>query len=259
MRTKTILLDNDVLDVLSKSYVITNGLNNFLLTLPDQLDRKLYVRVNKVLEILGGKWNRKFGSHVFSSDPREKIESALQSETVAKVLDGYFITPFTVVKQMLDLVSKHILFPILEPSAGTGDLVNHASAILNLPKSVFECFEINDERRQYLIENEYKVVGSDFFALFIGKKYQTILMNPPFEGSADINHIMHAYDNYLALGGQLVSVVSEGPFFREDKRSKEFRSFLQQANATVVKLPPKSFQESGTNVNTRLVYIYHQI
>ena len=40
-----------------------------LLYLPSvQLDRKTYTEVNKVLENMGGKWNRKTKAHVFAED-----------------------------------------------------------------------------------------------------------------------------------------------------------------------------------------------
>ena len=34
-----------------------------------QLDRNDYVKVNKALEALGGKWNRKAKAHLFDEDP----------------------------------------------------------------------------------------------------------------------------------------------------------------------------------------------
>ena len=53
-------IDDDVLAVLSRSTVVGSSL-----VIPDQLDRKLYVKTNKVLEAAGGKWNRKARAHVF--------------------------------------------------------------------------------------------------------------------------------------------------------------------------------------------------
>ena len=43
--------------------------NNVLITA--QLDRKLYLAVNKVLDRIGGKWNKKAKSHVFDADPTD--------------------------------------------------------------------------------------------------------------------------------------------------------------------------------------------
>jgi hypothetical protein len=43
----------------------------------EQLDRKTYEGVNKVLERLGGKWNRSAKVHIFPSDPTERINAVL--------------------------------------------------------------------------------------------------------------------------------------------------------------------------------------
>lgn len=53
-------IDSKVLDVLGNSTMDGNSLK-----LTGQLDRSLYVAVNKVLELAGGKWNRKSQSHLF--------------------------------------------------------------------------------------------------------------------------------------------------------------------------------------------------
>ncbi|MBY0277906.1 hypothetical protein K2Z84_21440 [Candidatus Binatia bacterium] len=53
-----------------------------LLVLPQQLDRKLYVAVDKVLKAAGGKWNRKLGGHAFERDPREILGLALETGAI---------------------------------------------------------------------------------------------------------------------------------------------------------------------------------
>ena len=53
-------ISNEVLAVLSNAAM--DGKN---LKLTGQLDRALYVATNKVLELAGGKWNRKAQGHIF--------------------------------------------------------------------------------------------------------------------------------------------------------------------------------------------------
>ena len=56
-----------------------------LLYLPSvQLDRKAYTEVNKVLENMGGKWNRKAKAHVFAKDDdvAEMLENVLLTQEV---------------------------------------------------------------------------------------------------------------------------------------------------------------------------------
>ena len=49
-------------------------------------------------------------------------------------------------------------------------------------------------------------------------KYDKIIMNPPFENGQDIDHIRHAY-SLLNDGGRVVCIMSEGTFYRNDKKS----------------------------------------
>jgi len=83
-------------------------------------------------------------------------------------------------------------------------------------------------------------------------------MNPPFENSADIDHVRHAYE-LLSVGGRLVSVMCKGPFFRSDAKSREFREWLDGLDHEVEELPEDAFQGveafRQTGVQTCLVTI----
>ena len=64
----------------------------------------------------------------------------------------------------------------------------------------------------------------------------------------------HAYE-FLAHGGRLVSIMGEGPFFRQDNKAAEFRAWLQTHGGWSERLPEDSFQASGTGVNARIVVV----
>ena len=67
-----------------------------LLYLPSvQLDRKTYTEVNKVLENMGGKWNRKAKAHVFAED-----------DDVAEMLENVLLT-----QEVKDLKREYQFFP----------------------------------------------------------------------------------------------------------------------------------------------------
>ena len=59
--------------------------------------------------------------------------------------------------------------------------------------------------------------------------------------------------SHVAPGGRLVAICSEGPFFRQDAAAVSFRGWLDAIGATVEKLPPDTFRESGTGVAARLI------
>lgn len=65
-------IENDVLTVLARAQTDGNALR-----LVGQLDRKLYERVNKVLEAAGGKWNRKAKAHLYEGGAAEAMEQII--------------------------------------------------------------------------------------------------------------------------------------------------------------------------------------
>ena len=64
-------VSTEVLQVLSGLEFTPNGVR-----IVAQLDRKLYVRTNEVLEAAGGKWSRRAKIHEFASnvDPSARID-----------------------------------------------------------------------------------------------------------------------------------------------------------------------------------------
>lgn len=258
--TKTIRFDDDVLSVIRAMSWEDNGC---LGRITSQLERRLYEKVNKALELMGGKWNRKSGGHVFAADPRPSVEGLIGNGALTVERDGFFETPPEVTARMLELVplARHSLI-ILEPSAGKGAILK---VLLSQPSGIFHLYhaiEKNDCRREILedLDVDIHVVGADFLSYDIpcyqddGERmfeYDRIYMNPPFEEGQDIDHVRHAY-GLLKPGGALVSVMCEGEFFRNDKKAVAFRDWATEIGATSERLPADSFKASGTNVNARL-------
>jgi hypothetical protein len=251
---KKIKFDEDVLSIVKgmewdndgKLGKITGG----------QLDRKLYEKTNKALSAMGGQWNRKAGGHIFAYDPRPQVEGLLDNGVLTIEKDGFFETPLAVCKRMFELI-KPCYDPgeeitVLEPSAGLGAIANALVAAGVSSKDIY-CIEKNAQRCEVLQETFGHVVNVDFL-IYDGMGFDLIYMNPPFELQQDIDHIKHAY-SLLNPAGNLVSVMGEGSFFREDKKAIEFREWLDSVGGYSEKLPEGSFKESGTMVNTRLVII----
>jgi len=247
-------IHEEVLTVLSTVEIEGNNVR-----ITAQLDRKLYLTVNKVLDRIGGKWNKKVKAHVFDVDPTERLEVVINSGVLdPKVKTGYFPTPAPIVDRMIELADIHPDHTILEPSAGQGHIADKLCDIFGIyPFDVYMC-EILPENRRILEEKGY-YARKDFieFAREFGDKpgwiFDRIIMNPPFERQSDIDHVTAAY-NLLAPGGILVTIMSAGVLFRENRKTVAFRDNVMEQNETYLdRLPAGAFQESGTMVNTILL------
>jgi len=252
--TKTLRFDPDVLGVIQRMSWNENGT---IATITDgQLSRDLYERMNKALTAMGGKWKRGTG-HVFAFDPRPQVEGLLASGALTIEKDGFFETPARVVSTMLDLAPLgKTPQMILEPEAGMGAILR---VLLDQPtasRHTFYACEKNEERRAFIDATlpRVRLVGGDLMDYNIPKFFERIYMNPPFEIGQDMAHVRHAY-GMLAMGGSMVSVMSEGPFFRDDAKAQTFRAWADGVGAISYPLPDHSFRESGTDVNTRLLLI----
>jgi hypothetical protein len=239
-------IKSEVLTVLNDS-----RLENNVLFLPDtQLERKLYVEVNKVLGLLGGQWNRKIKGHIFTEDVEEMLNDAINFGEITDTKKEYqfFPTPKNIALQLIRLAEIKKTDCVLEPSAGDGAIVKEL-----LKKSTnVHAIEIVD--RKELLDLLLSYIHADFFSCRPAPLYDKIVMNPPFSKQQDIDHILYAF-KFLKVGGILVSIVSESPFFRINKKSIEFREWLESNNAEIIDLEPGAFKESGTMVKTRIIKI----
>lgn len=247
--TKTLKFDTDVLDVIKAMRWSDDGLSGELV---GQLDRKLYEKVNKALDVMGGKWNKKAKAHLFTFDPRPQVEGLLESGGLTVERDGFFETPEGIVTKMIKLANISHGDKVLEPSAGMGRI---AIGLKNAGANVF-CVEKNENRAKHLDELGFMCFVQDFLTISTStmNNFDAAVMNPPFEEGQDAQHVMYAYE-FLREGGMLVSVMGEGVFFRSDKKSVAFREWLDAVGGETIELPEGSFKESGTGVNTRLVVI----
>ena len=168
-----------------------------------------------------------------------------------KVGVDYFPTPIPLANRVVAEADISPGMKVLEPSAGSGRI---ADAMKRAGASNIVTIEPSNQLREILDVKGYKAEDANFLNFSDGKgSYDRIVMNPPFSGGADVDHVLHAYD-LLKPGGKMVAIMSEGSFFRQSKKDEAFREFLDSVGYSE-KLPESSFKESGTGVNTRMVTI----
>lgn len=182
-----------------------------------------------------------------AEDLRRKIASLKFAR-----IPGYFPTPPAVVARMIEAARLEPGLDVLEPSAGSGAIADAVKA--ECPDVRLHLFEIWGTLREILEGKGYTLAGHDFLDEMPEHAVDRVLMNPPFEGMADIDHVRAAH-SYLRSGGRLVAIMSPGPFFRQDRKAQDFRAWLDSLGGEYEKLPDGSFQESGTGVGSYLVTI----
>ena len=215
-----------------------------------QLDRKTYLAVNKVLENLGGKWNRKQRAHIFESDISDRIDNVLLT---GKVVDPkkefqFFETPPELAKRLVDMADIQPGETVLEPSAGRG-VIAVAIGMWNI-LNVIDCIELNATNRKYLGNKGFSVVANNF--LITTKKYDVIIANPPFTKQQDIDHVSHMID---LANRVVVSVMGAGVKFRQNKKTLAFWEKVAQYSWELIDLPSGTFKASGTMVNAVILKI----
>ncbi|XBX10732.1 class I SAM-dependent methyltransferase (plasmid) [Enterocloster clostridioformis] len=242
-------IDDGVLNILSSCKVE----EDIIYLPPTQLERVVYKQVNDVLEGIGGKWNRKRRGHVFQDgNAEELLESVLLSGSMINLKKDFqfFPTPRPLAQVMCSFALITSETNVLEPEVGRGDL---ADVIWEQEPQSLLGIELNRNMEACLKEKPYEtIVGQDFLKMKLEPRYDRVVMNPPFARLQDIDHIYHAY-GMLKPGGRLVAIVSESAFFRSDKKAVDFRSFMEQRQATNTVLESGTFKESGTMVRSRIL------
>lgn len=224
------------------------SIENETLTITEPLDRKLYTEVAKVLKAMGGKYVSSKKATVFpdGTDVENTISELCMTGEFTNLIKQfqYFPTPVELAKQIVDRAKISLADICLEPSAGKGNIAQF------LPDC--DCIEINEDNRKYLKENGFNVIHDDFMTFEPAKKYDVIIMNPPFCKGQDAKHIIKAINiakkKVIAIGGS-------GILFRNENAYKQLRELVRSFDGTIELLPKNSFKESGTAVNTCLVVV----
>jgi protein-L-isoaspartate O-methyltransferase len=164
-----------------------------------------------------------------------------------------FPTPPDLAKRLIELADIQPGQRVLEPSAGTGNLVSRViNRFTGADCGKVVAVEINStladglreqrNRTLYANESNFDVRCADFLTCADLGTFHRIVMNPPFADGADIKHIRHAFA-MLKPGGRLVAICANGP---------RQQTLLRSRADKWIDLPAGSFADSGTNVNTAI-------
>ena len=178
----------------------------------------------------------------------------LRSKTGLPARDlSFYPTPDAVVKRCMDRLGVREGDRVLEPSAGTGNMVRH---LLERGARV-DAVEIDPDRcatLRRLRAPALHVMERNFLTMPAEPDYAAVLMNPPFFGTHWMEHVLHAYD-FLAPGGTLVAVLPISADFGTSKKHQTFRAWAEERawsrhGSIFEDLPQESFAASGTRIST---------
>lgn len=150
-----------------------------------------------------------------------------------------FPTPPEIARRMVDVASIQPHHTVLEPSAGTGRILDA------LPPCKVVAVEIVAQLQGQLY-TRYPHVAlkcGDFLERTDLGPFDRIVMNPPFHRGEDVRHIQHAF-TLLADNGLLVALCYDG--VAQNKH-------LKPIAATWEPLPAGSFRSEGTSANVVLL------
>ena len=186
-----------------------------------------------------------------------------------KAQETFYPTPPELAKRMISLVKWSDVESVLEPSAGKGDLARYACWELKarkdyrpsfektenyIPHADVDCVEIDPNLQAILRDKGFRVVHDDFMTYHTHKRYDLILMNPPFSDGAA--HLIRALD-MIKGGGQVVCLLNaetlKNPY---NIQRRVLTNRLEQLGASIEYIAGAFGKaERGTDVEIALVYV----
>ena len=185
---------------------------------------------------------------------KEQLKTGVQVAVVAQL----FLAPADLADRMVWLVDIKPGERALEPSAGTGRLLDaigrvpfflsdEASSVLAIEQNealTLAMAKRRDPRTTYTCADFLRLDPAHY------EPFDVVLMNPPFVDQ--YAHVTHAI-GWLKPSGRLVAVMSSGVLFHTSKAAVTFRALVEQYGGHFTTLPADTFKESGTGVQTVLL------
>ena len=145
--------------------------------------------------------------------------ASIENENARK---NFYPTPPALADKLMQGIDWYFTQSVLEPSAGKGDLARVAankmynarrgfpvydehSKLEALEQADIDCVEIDSFLRSQLENTGFRVVHDDFLTFETQKRYDLILMNPPFDRGAE--HLLHALE-LIEHGGTIRCILN---------------------------------------------------
>lgn len=180
-------------------------------------------------------------------------------------IPGFYPTPPNIINKMLSGIDFRTIKSILEPSAGSGNIVEEIISKLKYAygsyynkdkKFDIDTIELNENLQHILKGKGFRVVHDDFLSYNTFKRYDAIIMNPPFEGEEGCKHLLKAIE-MQQQGGIIVCILNsetlKNPY---TNTRKDLLNKLDQYNAEIEYIENAfSNAERKTNVEIAIIKI----
>ncbi len=173
-----------------------------------------------------------------------QMKQALKSGVQVVSAPQLFPTPVDLAARMVDEADIQPGMRVLEPSAGTGRLLDAIAGAE--PAAEVAAVEVNAALCRNLRAAGHGVLCRDFLQVTPAEigYFDRIVMNPPFGGAQDIAHIRHALQ-FLKPAGRLVALCAAGS---RQRAAFEHLGYWED-------LPAGSFASEGTGVDVALLVL----
>lgn len=126
----------------------------------------------------------------------------------------FYPTPRSFLEKITEGIDWRKVDTVLEPSAGKGDITDY---ILEKNEDIdIDVIELEPERQRILKAKGYRLIHDDFLTFHSFKKYDLLIMNPPFNHGA--SHLRKALEIQSA-GGSILCLLNaqtiRNPYTRE--------------------------------------------
>lgn len=143
--------------------------------------------------------------------------------------EEFYPTPVELLDKITAGIQWYQIGTVLEPSAGKGNIADYVKG--KNENIDIDCIELAPELRNTLTGKNLRVVHDDFMTFHTFKKYDLIIMNPPFSNGT--SHLLKALD-MQADGGSIICILNaesiKNPF---SNKRKDLVKRLTELNAEI--------------------------
>ena len=175
--------------------------------------KEILERVNEIMGILGGVKSSEYKTYInykFDYNPQKVFEDVIFHGAMPdQKTHQFYPTPEIISEYVIRTADVKENDKVLEPSAGRGNLLKFLPS--NISKHNITCIEISEIFSKILLTKYPNTLNTDFLkwsekALQTNKRYDKIIMNPPFSDGRCVAHIQAAA-KLLNAKGRLVAVL----------------------------------------------------